>query len=66
MAFLVENIFQSPWRHSNCLIVAENGTDLTGVLPSGNTGLRGIMNVQAGIVSAILPSGCSISQTING
>ena len=46
--------------------MAENGTSLNGLLPSGNTALQGTMNVQAGIVSAILPSGCSVSQIING
>jgi hypothetical protein len=61
----VNNTIQKPWAHSNCLIAAENGANLTGLIP-GNTGLSGRMKVQSGIVSALLPKGCTISQTING
>jgi hypothetical protein len=61
----VNNTFQTPWSHSNCLIAAESGTNLTGLLHE-NSSLSGNMKVQSGIISAILPNGCSINQTING
>jgi hypothetical protein len=61
----VKNTFQSPWGHSSCLIAAEKGTNLAGLIPL-NSALSGNMQVQAGIISAILPNGCSITQTING
>jgi hypothetical protein len=59
----VNNTFQSPWGHSNCLIAAEGGTNLTKL---GNSVLSGNMQVQSGIISSILPNGCLINQTING
>ena len=61
----VNNSFQTPWGHSDCLIAAESGTNLIGLIPE-NSSLSGSMKVQSGIISAILPSGCSINQTING
>jgi hypothetical protein len=61
----VNNTFQTPWGHSDCLIAAESGTNLTGLVPE-NSSLSGNMKVQSGIISAILPNGCSINQTING
>jgi hypothetical protein len=64
-AMKVNNTIQVPWGHSDCLIAAESGTNLTGLIPE-NTSLIGNMKVQSGIISAILPNGCSISQTING
>ena len=61
----VDKKFQSPWTHSNCLSVAENGADLAQFM-SNSTALSGVMNVQSGITSAILLSGCTISQTMTG
>ena len=62
---IVDNKIQSPWSHSNCLIAAQDGVDLNGIIPLNNA-LRGKMKVQSGIVSAILPNNCNINQTING
>jgi hypothetical protein len=61
----VNNTFQTPWAHSNCLIAAENGVTMTDLIP-GNSALSGNMKVQSGIISAILPNGCAISQNLNG
>jgi hypothetical protein len=61
----VNKTFQTPWGHSNCLIAAESGANLTGLI-SENSSLSGNMKVQSGIISAILPKGCLINQIING